>query len=144
MKTLFSTLTLILIAAISYAQTAESLKERIQEHYRAIHAGDTETLLSHHLEEFSMFSGNGSALLESGWGDTYEKMGATFDFAKPNVINVTMKHFSAQIYNNVGVVTFYLDGNYGEEFGLWRVTAVWVWTDGVWKEAHHHESKLIN
>jgi len=141
MKTLFSTITLILIATISFAQTAESLKERIQEHYRAIHARDTETLLSHHLEEFSIFFGNGSALFESGWGETYEKMGATFKLAIPNV---TMKHFNAQIYNNVGVVTFYLDGNYGEEFGLWRVTAVWVWTNGVWKEAHHHESKLIN
>ena len=141
MKTLCSTITLILIATISFAQTAESLKERIQEHYRAIHARDTETLLSHHLEEFSIFFGNGSALFESGWGETYEKMGATFKLAIPNV---TMKHFNAQIYNNVGVVTFYLDGNYGEEFGLWRVTAVWVWTNGVWKEAHHHESKLIN
>jgi hypothetical protein len=66
-------------------------------------------------------------------------MGATFAFPKTNV---TMKHFSSQIYNNVGVATFYLDGSHGDINALWRVTAVWVWTDGVWKEAHHHESEL--
>ena len=141
MKTLFSTITLILIATISFAQTAESLKERIQEHYKSINADDMETLLSHHLQEFSIFFGNGSALFESGWQETYENMGATLMLPKTNVI---MKHFNAQIYNNVGVALFYLDGNYGEESGLWRVTAVWVWADGVWKEAHHHESKLKN
>ena len=139
MKTLFSTLTLILIASISFAQTAESLKERIQDHYTAINAGNSETTMSHHLQEFSIFPGNGNALWESGWQETYEKMGATFKF--PNM-NLTMKHFSAQIYDNVGVATFYMDGTHGDVHGLWRVTAVWVWTNGVWKEAHHHESEL--
>jgi hypothetical protein len=141
MKTFLSTISLILITTISFAQTAESLKERIQEHYRTIHSNDVETLHSHHLEEFTLFFSDGSALMESGWADTFEKMGATLEFPKANV---TMKHFNAQIYNNVGVATFYLDGNYGDEYGLWRVTAVWVWNDGVWLEAHHHESKLVN
>ncbi len=141
MKALFSSLVLILITTLSFAQTAESLKERIQEHYTAIHADEVETLLSHHLPEFSIFFGNGKALYEPGWHETYEKMGATFNYSKPNV---TMKHFSAQIYDNVGVALFYLDGYYGEESGLWRVSAVWVWTKGEWLEAHHHESKLLN
>jgi len=141
MKNLSCTIALILIATISFAQTAESLKERIQEHYTAIHAGDSDTTMSHHLQEFSIFPHNGNALWESGWQETYEKMGATFMF--PNT-NITMKHFSAQIYNNVGVALFYLDGTHGDVNGLWRVTAVWVWTDGVWKEAHHHESELKN
>ena len=141
MKTLSITITLILIATISLAQTAESLRERIQEHYTAIHAGDIAAIQSHHLQEFSIFPWNGNALLESGWEETFEKMGTNFKFPKANV---TMKHFSAQIYNNVGVATFYLDGTYGDISGLWRVTAVWVWADGMWKEAHHHESGLIN
>jgi ketosteroid isomerase-like protein len=141
MKTLSIAITLILIATLSYAQSAESLKERIQEHYTAIHTSDINAVLSHHLQEFTLFPNDGSALWEPGWEKTYEKMGATFVFPKTNV---TMKHFSSQIYNNVGVATFYLDGSHGDINALWRVTAVWVWTDGVWKEAHHHESKLIN
>ena len=139
MKTLCSTITLILVVTISFAQTAESLKKSIQEHYTAIHSGDIDAVLSHHLQEFTLFPNDGSALWEPGWEETYEKMGATFAFPKTNV---TMKHFSSQIYNNVGVATFYLDGYHGDVNGLWRVTAVWVWTDGTWKESHHHESEL--
>lgn len=139
MKTLFSTITLILITTVSFAQSAENLKESIQDHYKAIHAGDSETTMSHHLKEFTLFPYNGSALWESGWQETYGKMGASYKF--PN-LNATMKHFSAQIYDNVGVATFYLDGTYDDASSLTRVTAVWVWTNGVWKEAHHHESEL--
>jgi hypothetical protein len=141
MKSLSITILSIFVATISLAQNVESLKERIQEHYTAIHAGDMPAVYSHHLPEFSMFFGDGSAFLESGWEETLEKMGADFSFSK---INVTMKHFNAQIYDNVGVATFYLDGDYGDTSGLRRVSAVWVWTNGMWKEAHHHESRLIN
>ena len=142
MKSLSCTISLIFVASISLAQTAESLKERIQEHYAVINADDDlPTVLSHHLQEFSLFPWNGGALFESGFGETFEKMGTNFKFPKANV---TMKHFNAQVYDNVGVATFYLDGNYGDTSGLWRVTAVWVWVDGIWKEAHHHESELKN
>ncbi len=139
MKTLFSTITLILIATISLAQTAESLSDRIQEHYTAINAGENAAIQSHHLQEFSIFPWNGNALLESGWEETFEKMGTNFKF--PNA-NVTMKHFNAQLYDNVGVATFYLAGTHQDVSGEWRVTAVWVWAEGMWKEAHHHESEL--
>ncbi|WP_370477337.1 hypothetical protein [Tamlana flava] len=140
MKTLLFSLALIFSVTMSFAQTSESLKARIQEHYKAIHSG-SDTLWSHHLDEFTIFPSDGKALLEPGFQKTFENMGATMKLPKPNV---TMKHFSSQIYNNVGVATFYLDGSYGEEHGLYRVTAVWVWKDGVWLEAHHHESRLIN
>ena len=141
MKSLSFTILMIFVSSISLAQTVESLKERIQEHYAAIHADDIPAVISHHLPEFSMFSGDGTAFMEPGWEETFEKMGTNFDFPK---INVTMKHFNAQIYDNVGVATFYLDGNYGDTSGLRRVTAVWVWGGGMWKEAHHHESWLKN
>ena len=141
MKSLYCIIVLIFTSSILIAQTTENLKERIQEHYTSIHAQNSTEIMAHHLEEFSIFPPDGSALLEPGFFETFEKMGTDFKF---NTINVTMKHFSAQIYDNVGVATFYLDGSHGEEKGLWRVTAVWVWKSGVWKEAHHHESKLIN
>ena len=56
MRTLSIAITLILIATISLAQTAESLKERIQEHYTAINAGDSAATSSHHLQEFSILA----------------------------------------------------------------------------------------
>ena len=66
---------------------------------------------------------------------------------EPGATNVFMNGFSAQIYGNVGVALFYLTGSYtrGDAVrnGTWRVTAVWVHENGVWKEAHHHESPLV-
>ena len=141
MKNLFCTVALILSATISFAQTSESLKKRIQEHYADIHAGNIDRVMSQHLEDISIFLYNGSALLESGWEETSKGMGSNIEFPK---LNVTMKHFSSQIYDNVGIATFYLDGSYEGDYGLWRVTAVWVWKNGEWKEAHHHESRLKN
>jgi hypothetical protein len=141
MKSLVFTILMIFVATISLAQTADNLKERIQEHYAAIHADDIAAVISHHLPEFSMFSEDGTAFMEPGWEETLKKMGTDFNFP---TINVTMKHFNAQIYDNVGVATFYLDGDYGDTSGLRRVTAVWVWVNGMWKEAHHHESRLKN
>jgi len=55
MKTLCSTITLILVVTISFAQTAESLKKSIQEHYTATNSGDINAVLSHHLQEFTLF-----------------------------------------------------------------------------------------
>lgn len=141
MKTTITTLSLVLLAISSFAQTVESLKARIQEHYTAINSNEESTVDEHHLPDFSLFPWGGSALLEPGFGDTAEKMGAQMNFPDANV---TMKHFSAQLYENMGIATFYLDGNYGDETGIWRVTAVWIWNNGTWKEAHHHESKFIN
>jgi hypothetical protein len=141
MKTTIATLSFVLLATISFAQTAKSLKARIQEHYTAINSNEESAVYEHHLADFSLFPGGGGALLEPDFEETAKKMGAQMNF--PNA-NVTMKHFTAQIYENTGIATFYLDGSYGEESGIWRVTAVWIWDNGTWKEAHHHESKLIN
>ena len=141
MKSLLFIFTMLWLAFVSIAQSAESLKERIQEHYKAIHSDNREQVLAHHLDEFSIFRWYGGALLESGFQETAEKMGAEGPRPKTNVI---MKHFNAQIYDNVGLATFYLEGKHGEVSGLWRVSALWVWEDGNWKEAHHHESRLMN
>ena len=141
MKALLSSLILVLTFTTSLAQTSESLKERIQEHYKAIHSGDLDAIKSHHLEEFSMFFGDNTTLFESGFEETAEKMGSEQVYPVPNV---TMKHFSTQIYGNVGIALFYLEGTFDSVPILKRVTAVWVWTNGVWKEAHHHESELKN
>lgn len=141
MKSLISMILFVLFLSTGFAQTKQSLKERIQEHYSAIHDQKSDEIWSHHLKDFSLFPWDGSALVEPGFLESIEKMGAELKFPKANVM---MKHFNAQMYDNVGVATFYLDGNYGEDKGLFRVTAVWVWKNGEWKEAHHHESRLKN
>jgi ketosteroid isomerase-like protein len=113
------------LAQTAHSQDAASLRTAIESHYAAIHAGDSETTLSHHLPDFSIFPGDGRILLEPGF----------------------FEHFNAQIYDDVGVAMFYLSGTKsvrGEvTAGTWRVSAVWRWQDGKWKEAHHHESPLL-
>ena len=132
------------LAQTAHAQEGESLRAAIEIHYAAIHAGDSETVGSHHLPDFSIFPSDGRILLEPGFFEAAERQGATFDWEPPNLV---MSHFTAQIYDNVGVALFYLSGTKsvrGEvTAGTWRISAVWVWQDGEWKEAHHHESPLI-
>lgn len=123
------------------AQDAESLRARIQEHYTAIHAEDNEAVRSHHLEDISIFPATGHVLMGPGWEESDARMGSEPPFP---IVSLAMRHFDAQMYDDVGVATFYLDGFYGEERGTWRVSAVWVWRDGAWLEAHHHESRLVS
>ena len=134
----------IALAQTAHAQDGASLRTAIESHYLAIHAGDSETTLSHHLTDFSIFPGDGGMLMEPGFFEAAERMGATIAFPTSNL---TMSHFNAQIYDDVGVALFYLSGTRtarGEvTAGTWRVSAVWRWQDGEWKEAHHHESPLI-
>ncbi|MDH3649092.1 MAG: nuclear transport factor 2 family protein [Saprospiraceae bacterium] len=130
---------LVAVSSVSYAQDAESLKATIQKHYHGINTGDLDEVMSHHLPEFSMFGTDGHALLESGWQETASNMGTEIIFGE---LQVTMKHFSAQIYDNMGIAMFYLDGLMNGESKTTRVTAVWIWRNGEWREAHHHESPL--
>ncbi|MDR8389571.1 nuclear transport factor 2 family protein [Aliifodinibius sp. S!AR15-10] len=142
MKILTQILVIFALLAVTYpavAQDAESLKIRIEEHYAAINQGDSETAFSHHLPEFSYFNNAGNQLWEPGFQETAARMGIEPQFVD---VRVMMRHFSAKIYGDVGVATFYLNGSFGDTQGTWRVTAVWVWRDGEWLEAHHHESRL--
>ena len=144
--------TLFLIAAVAtlalgqvaQAQDAASLQAAIERHYAAWNAGDAEEGLSHHLTDFSIFPSNGRLLLEPGFREAGNRQGRK---RRARSMNLAMNHFNAQIYGDVGLALFYLVGSYtvDEEVttGTWRVSAVWVWRDGEWKEAHHHESPLI-
>ena len=78
-------------------------------------------------------------LREAGWRDASKRMGATVEFQHANL---RMTSFNTQIYGDVGVVTFYLVGTNDGQSVTNRVSAVWVYEDGVWREAHHHESPL--
>lgn len=132
---------LALVPRVAAGQDAENLRAAIEGHYTAIHAADVEATSSHHLPEITIFPGDGHALMEVGWEETTARMGTAPSWPDGQV---TMKHFSSQIYGEVGIAMFYLDGTHGGEPGTWRVSAVWVWRGGEWKEAHHHESRLIS
>ena len=67
----------IALAQTAHAQDGASLRTAIESHYLAIHAGDSETTLSHHLTDFSIFPGDGSMLMEPGFFEAAERMGAT-------------------------------------------------------------------
>lgn len=131
------------------AQDASSLKETIIAHYKTINTG--ESVSEQHRPDFTIFFRDGTMLVtredievanqvgfSSGNGDSDNNEGSS--------ANVIPYNFTAQIYDNVGLATFYLWGTYGsgeeKEEGMWRVSAVWIYEDGAWKEAHHHESPV--
>ncbi|MEE9189806.1 MAG: nuclear transport factor 2 family protein [Candidatus Neomarinimicrobiota bacterium] len=136
----------LLLNAIVFAQGQDAVAVRatIERHYAAIHAQDIESVVQHHLPEFTWFSSDGRLLMEAGTAEAAKRMAANVDFGKGNVY---MSYFNAQMYGDVAVVTFYLIGTHtwaGEtKNGSWRVTAVWVRKGDEWKEAHHHESPLM-
>lgn len=129
----------------AHAQTEADLHATIERHYAAINAKDRPTIVSHHLPEFSIFSRDGGILVNQSVREARERVGAKRGL--PTSSNVYINHFTAQIYGNVGVAMFYLHGSItrGETLksGIWRVTAVWVYEDSGWKEAHHHESPMV-
>ena len=92
----------------------------------------------------TMFLADGTVLWEHDWEAVSERMGATAEFG---TLNVRMSNFDVQIHGDVAIATFYLVGTEtrgGKVRDMTnRVSAIWVKTDGAWKEAHHHESPLL-
>ena len=132
---------LLLVPHAAFAQDEASLRSRIEAHYSAIHSSDLDAVAEHHLPEITVFPPTGHLLMEAGFEPADARMGAAIGFP---VTQVVMRHFSVQIYDQVAVATFYLDGTHDGERGTWRVSAVWVWRDGAWLESHHHESRLVS
>ncbi len=135
----------LLGSSLALADDAADVRATIERHYAAIHAQDRDTTSSHHLEDFTIFAPDGGVLIESDSLEVLERMGATIDFP---VLNVRMTNFNAQIYGSVALATFYLVGTEtrgGKSRNITnRVSAVWVKSGREWKEAHHHESPLLN
>ena len=142
---------ILLIAVLSIslsspvtADDAADVRGAIESHYAAIHIDQIESVLNDHLENMTMFLADGTVLWEHDWAQVSERMGATAEFG---TLNVRMSNFRVQIYGNVAVATFYLVGTETRDGKVRditnRVSAVWVKSDGEWKEAHHHESPLL-
>ena len=142
-KILVITVLLVFLSPPVTADDAADVRATIERHYAAIHSDQIESVLNDHLEDMTMFLADGTVLWEHDWAEVSERMGATAAFG---ALNVRMSSFSAQIYGDVAVATFYLVGTEtrdGKAKDLTnRVSAVWVKSGSEWKEAHHHESPL--
>ena len=124
----------------------QSLEATINAHWEAINAKDDQTVIGHHMPRFTGF------LLDEGplWVDESEEDGAAIEeFFADAQSDWRARDFTIDLYGDVAVAAFYLegsvtwpDGRVAE--GPRRVTAVWIWDGGEWKEAHHHDSPLVS
>lgn len=131
-------------AVAQSAQERAEVCEVAEEHYAAIRNNDMEAVLDQHLPDFTFFVNDGGLL----WSfDSLDQQRS--DFEEPTFTARTMiRHCSAQRFGDVGIATYYLVGSVtlGDVTtnGTWRVTEVWVRQGNQWKEAHHHESPLLD
>jgi len=136
---------LVFVCALARADDASEVHQTIERHYAAIHANQLESVMNDHLEDMTMFLPDGAVLWEADWNEVTERLGATPTFGE---LNVRISSFNTQVYGNVAIATFYLVGTETRDGHVRdlanRVSAIWVKgdDDGVWREAHHHESPL--
>ena len=143
----------IVVAALSSApllgqgtQDAAAVCSMAERHYAAIRAGDMPTVVNQHLPEFTFFVSDGGLL----WSfHSLDQQRTEIQELSPGYTSKTyIRHCSAQVYGNTGIATYYLVGSVTiggtTETGTWRVTEVWVRQGNEWKEAHHHESPLLD
>ena len=129
-----------LLAGPAWSDDAADVKAAIEQHYNLFQSGDLEVSVERfHLDEFTMFPGDGGLLWEADFQAVADRMGASSIVAPRSV---SMTNYNTQIHGDVAVATFYLVGTVDDEPVTNRVSAVWVRTDKGWKEAHHHESPL--
>jgi len=139
-RTLIAGVITALLAGPAWSDDAADVKAAIEQHYNLFQSGDSEASVERfHLDEFTMFPGDGGLLWESDFQAVADRMGASSPVAPRSV---SMTNYNTQIHGDVAVVTFYLVGTVDDEPVTNRVSAVWVRTDKGWKEAHHHESPL--
>jgi|TARA_B100001250_G_scaffold127342_1_gene108389 ketosteroid isomerase-like protein len=136
----------ILFSAGLHAENkaSEEIRQTIQEHYGLINAADYEGAAVHHRGDFTMYFPDGGPLWESDYEEVAARMKATPNF--PESMNLLMSNYRASVYGDWAIVTFYLSGTHtrgGESQNVVnRVSAVWIKENGIWLEAHHHESPL--
>jgi len=55
------------------ADDAADVRATIERHYAAIHANDIETVVGHHLKDFTMYFSDGTVLWESDWAEVSDR-----------------------------------------------------------------------
>lgn len=123
---------------------AEAVRGEIIRHYEAISAGDTETVTAQHGPHIMAFLADGGPLYVA---DSYEEQETVFAQADLGSADWTPREILVDVYGDLAVAAFYLDGHMvsgaGERTeGTWRVTEVWRQGEGGWKEVHHHDNHM--
>ncbi len=153
-------LSVLILAATACAPTADqepatdvtappdvqSLEATINAHWEAINAKEGQTVIGHHMPRFTGFLGDEGPLwvLESE-----EDRTAIEEYFADAESDWRTRDLTVDLYGDVAVATFYLEGSDTWPDGRVvegprRVTAVWIWDGGEWKEAHHHDSPLVS
>ncbi len=125
---------------------AESLKATINAHWEAFNANDRQTMAGQHMPRFTGF------LFDEGtlWVlESEEDQAAIQEALGDSESDWRARDFSVDIYGDVAVAAFYVEGSATWPDGRVvegprRVTAVWIREGGEWKEAHHHDSPLVS
>ncbi len=124
----------------------ESLEATINAHWEAINANDGQTVIGHHMPRFTGFLGDEGPLwvLESE-----EDRTAIEEYFADAESDWRTRDLTVDLYGDVAVAAFYAEGSVTWPDGRVvegprRVTAVWIWDGGEWKEAHHHDSPLVS
>ncbi len=124
----------------------ESLEATINAHWEAINANDGQTVIGHHMPRFTAFLVDEGSLWVLESEEDYAAIEEAFADAQ---YNWRPRDLTVDLYGNVAVAAFYAEGSTTWPDGRVvegprRVTAVWIWDGGEWKEAHHHDSPLVS
>ncbi len=128
--------------ARSAADDRATVESAIRAHWTAINGGDTATVGAQHAA--------GVTIIMTEAADRFAIPSPTADSLLPSLLTVkpqyVVEDLQIQLFGDVGVASFYLGGGVRLANGRLdsrrrRVTEIWVrQSDGVWKEAHHHDS----
>ncbi len=124
----------------------ESLKTTINAHWEALNAKDDQTVIGHHMLRFTGFLVDNGPLRVLESEEDYAAVEEAFADAQSDW---RTRDLTVDLYGDVAVAAFYVEGSVTWPDGRVvegprRVTAVWIWDGGEWKEAHHHDSPLVS
>ena len=121
----------------------ESVRSAVMDHYQAFAAKDHEALGRNFAPGYTIFSSSGG-LLREGFDQDRMKSG----FKAGLTFNLKPRHIEVQLFENIAVVTGYLDARISmkkqrSRMHTFRLSSVWVKQEGGWHLVHEHLSRLV-
>lgn len=119
-----------------------AVEAAVAAHWKAINEADSMTVLNQHTSDLTMVLTDLAPRITS----TSPELASLMDRWRGSKPHWTVQDLQIQLFRDVAVATFYLDGSTTWADGTMdtrrrRVTEVWArQPDGTWKEAHHHDS----
>lgn len=122
-------------------QDIEAVRAAVDAHWAAINSGDSAAVQSHHTPDITLMMPQ----FERRFGDDSDEVRQLVASGKPTIPLVLRDVQVRLLGGGSALATFYMDGAFwaqrgGDDRRTRRVTEVWIRQDGIWKEAHHHDS----